>query len=216
MAISGVTNNTSTSGLTNTTPTVTKDEFLRLFVTQLKNQNPLSPMDSTGFTSQLAQFSSLEQLTNLNASMSNLIQYQNSIQNVMAIDMIGKSVEVSGNQVNLSGSAAINFALPGAAAKTTLSIYNSSGACVRKIELGQQSAGSVKYTWDGKNDAGATLPDGQYTFGVSAADAKGVAVPATTLMFGTVTGITFEDSTTYLVLNTGQKIKFGDIRRIGS
>ncbi|HEX7519746.1 MAG TPA: flagellar hook capping FlgD N-terminal domain-containing protein [Candidatus Deferrimicrobium sp.] len=82
--------------------TVTKDEFLKLFVTQLKYQDPLSPMDSTGFTTQLAQFSSLEQLTNLNDGMKSLLLSQNSLQNSLSANLIGKRVgfqvkDASGN-----------------------------------------------------------------------------------------------------------------------
>ena len=72
--------------------TVTKDEFLKLFVTQLKNQDPLNPMDSTGFTTQLAQFSSLEQLTNINGGITSLLASQNSLQNASAANLIGKQV----------------------------------------------------------------------------------------------------------------------------
>ena len=72
--------------------TVTKDEFLKLFVTQLKNQDPLNPMDSAGFTAQLAQFSSLEQLTNLNDGMKSLLLSQNSLQNALSANLIGKQV----------------------------------------------------------------------------------------------------------------------------
>lgn len=72
--------------------TVTKDEFLKLFVTQLKNQDPLNPMDSTGFTTQLAQFSSLEQLTNINGGITSLLAYQNSQQNASAANLIGRKV----------------------------------------------------------------------------------------------------------------------------
>jgi flagellar basal-body rod modification protein FlgD len=206
----------SSASSTSSSLTMGKNDFLKLFVTQLQNQNPLSPMDSANFTSQLAQFSSLEQLTNLNTSMSNLVDYQNSMQNVLAISLIGKTVQVAGNQAALSGTADINFNLPSATAKTTLSIFNSSGTCVRQVELGAESTGDVKYAWDGKNSQGVTLPNGQYTFSIAAADASGAAVTATTLMYGTVTGITFENSTTYLVLDNGQKVQFGSIRQIGS
>ena len=80
--------------------TVGKDEFLRLFVTQLKFQDPLSPMDSTGFTTQLAQFSSLEQLTNINGGITSLLAYQNSQQNASAANLIGKQVGFRGKDAN--------------------------------------------------------------------------------------------------------------------
>ncbi len=214
MSISTIASGTTSTDTSTTTQTLDKEDFLKLFITQLKNQNPLSPMDSTGFTSQLAQFSSLEQLTNLNSSMSSLVQYQNSLQNVMATSLIGKDVEAAGNQIVLSGTAGLNFTLPSATAKTTLSIYNSTGTCVRQVSLGAESAGNVSYTWDGKNNTGATQPDGQYTYTVTATDAKGASVTATTLMSGTVSGLAFESGTTYLVLNNGTKVTFSNITKI--
>ena len=76
-----------------------KDDFLQLFTTQLKAQNPLNPMDSTEFTTQLAQFSSLEQLTNINTQLGNLLLFQNSLQNTMTTGMIGKRVKLSNDEI---------------------------------------------------------------------------------------------------------------------
>ncbi|OIP35401.1 MAG: hypothetical protein AUK27_04450 [Deltaproteobacteria bacterium CG2_30_66_27] len=89
--------------------TVGKDEFLRLFVTQLKYQDPLSPMDSAGFTTQLAQFSSLEQLTNLNDGMKSLLLSQNSLQNAISADLIGKRVGFEGQDAG--GASAILYGM---------------------------------------------------------------------------------------------------------
>jgi flagellar basal-body rod modification protein FlgD len=95
------------SGATQAAPqsSVTKDEFLKLFVTQLKFQDPLNPMDSTGFTAQLAQFSSLEQLTNINDGMKSLLLSQNSLQNAMVTDLIGKRVGFKGGDATGNGGA---------------------------------------------------------------------------------------------------------------
>jgi len=80
--------------------TMGKEDFLRLFTTQLKAQDPLNPMDSTQFTAQLAQFSSLEQLTNINTSLANMVSSQYSLQNVMATGMIGKEVQLANDEVH--------------------------------------------------------------------------------------------------------------------
>jgi flagellar basal-body rod modification protein FlgD len=80
------------------TDVLSKDDFLKLFVTQLRYQNPLDPMNNTEFTSQLAQFSSLEQLQNMNTQMNNLLLSQNSLQNTMISNLIGKQVKISGNE----------------------------------------------------------------------------------------------------------------------
>jgi len=91
-ALSAATSNTSTAVQSDAANTVSKDEFLLLFVAQLKNQDPLSPMDSTGFTAQLAQFSSLEQLTAINGNTEAMIAYQASLQNAYAAGLVGKQV----------------------------------------------------------------------------------------------------------------------------
>jgi flagellar basal-body rod modification protein FlgD len=102
MDVSASNNATTTSNArqTATQKTVGKDEFLRLFVTQLKYQDPLSPMDSAGFTTQLAQFSSLEQLTNLNSGMNSLLLSQNSLQNALSANLIGKQVGYLGKDAS--------------------------------------------------------------------------------------------------------------------
>ncbi len=91
-ALSSATRNTSTAARSATENSVSKDEFLLLFVTQLRNQDPLAPMDSTGFTAQLAQFSSLEQLTAINDSMQSMVSSQASLQEAYAANLIGKQV----------------------------------------------------------------------------------------------------------------------------
>jgi len=194
--------------------TLTENDFLQLLITQLQNQDPLNPMDTSQFTSELAQFSSLEQLTNLNTAIGNLTTNENVTQNAIAAGLIGTNVEVSGNQVSLSGSANINFTLAGAAAQTNLSIYNASGQCVRQVALGAESAGNVTYAWDGTDGQGTTLPNGQYTFSVTAANASGASVSATTLTTGTVTGVTFQNNTTYLVLDNGSQVLLSSVQEI--
>jgi flagellar basal-body rod modification protein FlgD len=98
------------SGATQAAPqnSVTKDEFLKLFVTQLKYQDPLNPMDSAGFTSQLAQFSSLEQLTNINDGMTSLLGYQNSLQNAFIGNFVGKRIGFEGG-TSADGTAEMQY-----------------------------------------------------------------------------------------------------------
>lgn len=208
------TSGSSTAQTSSTTKTVDKNDFLKLFVTQLQYQNPLSPMDSTGFTSQLAQFSSLEQLTNINTAMSNLTAYQNSMQNTLAAGLIGKNVKVAGNQVSLNGTATVNYTLTAASAQTKISIYDSTGKIVRQADLGNMSAGAATYAWDGKDSLGKTLPDGAYTVAIEAVDTAGKPVPATTMTYGKVTGIIFENNATYLVVDGKLKVRPGDIQEI--
>jgi flagellar basal-body rod modification protein FlgD len=218
MDIAGTTAaNQSSSGTTgtgtaaNATATLGKNEFLSLLTIQLKNQDPLNPMDSTSFTAQLAQFSSLEQLTNLNSSITDLLSSQ---QAATSAGFIGKKVSVSGNTVQLSETANLHYSLAGNAAKTTLSIYDGTGALVRTVAGASQTAGDQTYTWDGKDQYGNVLAPGQYSFTVAAADSADKPVGAETLSVGTVTGVTFENNTALLTIDGRWKVRQGDIIQI--
>ena len=113
-----------------------KDAFLNLLVTQLQNQDPLNPTDSVEFTAQLAQFSSLEQLSNVNDNLEQLQNYQASINNSQAVSLIGKDITAKGNALQLKdgGPAGCNFSLDGSAAIVTISLYDSTGEFVMILE----------------------------------------------------------------------------------
>ncbi len=195
--------------------TLGKDDFLRLLTAQLKAQDPLNPMDSTGFTAQLAQFSSLEQLTNINTRLQNMAASQTSLQNTMAADLIGKKVRVAGNTVTLNGQASMNYSLSGNASKVTMSIFDANGALVKAANLGQQASGNNSYQWDGKDKNGNQLPTGgQYTFTVDAVDSSGQAVTATPLTAGTITSVAFDNNVTYLSIDGNTRVRLGDIQEI--
>ena len=178
-----------------------KDDFLKLLVEQLKNQDPLNPMESTEFTAQLAQFSSLEQLTTMNKNLDYLRLYQASINNAQAVNFIGKTVKASGNSINVKDGASnqMQFDLAGDAAEVNIHIYDSSDNLVKTINCGSLSSGEQSMEWDGTNDNGETVSDGTYTFEVSAADEGGESVGATTYMTVKVTGVTFRDGNAYLL-----------------
>lgn len=210
-----VSTGSSASSLTGSTEkTLGKEDFLKLLVAQLQNQDPLNPMESTEFTAQLAQFSSLEQLVNISSQMKNLLLYQNSLQNTMAVNLIGKDVVFSGGTVNLQGTADISYNLGSDASSVSISVYDSDGNMVRKISLGETSAGDNSYTWDGKDSNGNKLSDGEYSIEVSAVDSSGNTVTASTKSEGTVTGITYNNGVTYLVIDGKTKIQLGDITEI--
>jgi flagellar basal-body rod modification protein FlgD len=216
MDIAGTTSATQALTQAQTTnKTLGKEEFLKLFVTQLKAQDPLNPMDSTGFTSQLAQFSSLEQLTNISSGITNLMSFQSSLQNTMTTSLIGKKVKVDGNVVNLNGQADLRYGLAANAAKVSVSIFDMNGTLVRQQDIAGQTGGERVYTWDGRNQNGAAAPAGQYLFRVDAVDSAGQSITASPLAYGTVTGVAYENNMTYLNLDNGMRVQLGDIREIG-
>jgi len=194
--------------------TLGKDDFLKLFTTQLRFQDPLNPLDSTDFTAQLAQFSSLEQLFNMNASLQDILTYQGSLNNAMAVGLIGRVVKVDGDSFTLAGTADLEYALADDAASVTITIQDEEGNVVATIDAGAQQAGEQSFCWDGTGDDGLHLPDGDYTFSVTAVDGNGENVEVETSVTGTVTGITFDSGVTYLVLDNGMQVSLGEIMEV--
>lgn len=178
-----------------------KDAFLNLLVTQLRHQDPLSPMESTQFTAQLAQFSSLEQLGNINSNLGILQLYQSSINNSQAVGFIGKTVKSLGETVCLAEDvpAEIHFELADEASDVCIHIYDSTGDFVKTIECGSLNSGDQSIEWDGTDDEGNELPAGSYTYEVMAEDADGGTVAVMTFMINKVSGVTFKDGITYLL-----------------
>lgn len=205
--ISGLTSSTTSSSTKSTTSTALgQDEFMTMLLAELKNQDPLNPMEGKDFAAQLAQFSSLQQLSNLNTTMSTLPTYLQAFSNAQMAGIIGDEAVASGDTITVSGSSTdISFNLPSDIASGTLKIYNSSGSQVGSADLGSLSSGINTITWDT-----SSVNSGDYTFTISAADKSGNAVTATTLVSGTVTGVTFKDNTAYLTIN-GQEVAFSNV-----
>jgi flagellar basal-body rod modification protein FlgD len=213
-----VTSTTSTSSSTKSS-VLGKDDFLKLLITEMKNQNPLSPMDGTEYAAQLAQFSSLEQLSNINTALtdsvsSNQLMTQ-AISNSLATTMIGKTVKASGNSVGItgSGSVTLGYTLANSATTVTTQIYDSAGVLVRTLRTSNAAAGNGSVTWDGENDDGSQMPAGTYTFKVSAVDSEGDAVKASTYVTGKISSVRFTSSGTAFVVD-GMEIPLSDILEI--
>jgi flagellar basal-body rod modification protein FlgD len=194
-----------------------KDDFLNLLITQLQNQDPLNPTDSTEFTAQLAQFSSLEQLGNVNENLMELKQFQAATNNSQAVALIGKAITAAGNSILLSddGPVPCNFHLADDAAVVMATIYDGTGKYVTSFEGQNVPAGQQSLFWDGRDDQGNRVADGPYTFEILAADAKGRDVGATTYFSGLVDRVTFEDNTSYLI-SGAQKVALADVIEVAA
>jgi len=177
------------------------DTFLKLLTTQLKNQDPLKPMDTNEFTSQLVQFSSVEQAIQTNKNLENLILMQKAAVTSNAASYIGREVSAISDTNNLvNGSATWNYALDGTAATTTLNITNAQGVLVYSA-AGETAQGSHSFVWDGKDKNGNQLADGVYTMSVKAVDADDNTITPAVGITGTVSGITLSDDEPYLAIN---------------
>ena len=156
-----------------------KGDFLNLLVTQLRYQNPLGPVKDTDFVAQLAQFSSFEQLSNINTSLDNSTQLNyvlsQTIANTMATTLIGKEVVAAGNQIahKYDSDDTLRYNLSDNAAIVEIKIYDEKGALVRTISGENLDKGMNSMTWDGKDDTGANVAAGDYTYAVTAKDENG-------------------------------------------
>jgi flagellar basal-body rod modification protein FlgD len=181
-------------------------------VAQLKNQDPLKPDDPTAFTAQLAQFSSLEQLTNLNKTMEGLTTAQTNSERFSALGLIGKDVSYNGNTINLEGKPIdIGYQLDGTASSVTLSIQDTNGNTVHTIQAGatELGAGNHFITWNGTDQNGKPVANGKYTIVLQASAAsKDTSIAAAPLVRSVVTGV---DLTTGIITTRDGEVLFKNI-----
>lgn len=175
------------------------DTFLQLLTTQLRNQNPLDPLDTNAFTQQLVQFSSVEQQLKTNEFLSALVQANTNSVQTNAVSYIGKTVAAEGVRAELvSGRAVWNFSLEDAA-DVSVTIKDKAGNVVY-TEKGPLQAGTGQFTWNGKTSTGSKAPDGTYSISMTGINAEGKTVPITTDFTGVVTGVDFTGSEPVLLI----------------
>ena len=181
-----------------------KDDFLKLLTTQLQNQDPLNPITNEDFIAQTAQFSSLEQLQNMNSTLQQLLAQSGGNGVTASAPLLGRTVSVNGSAVPLDGSqpATLAFRLSSGASTVALQILNASGTAVRTISLGAQGAGSYQVAFDGMNDQGQRLTPGSYTYKVVTLDQYGSAVPGASTGGGQVTGISMDNGQVMLLVGS--------------
>lgn len=227
--MASVTNNTATSatdifasingssGSKATSTSATADmenRFLTLLMSQIKNQDPLNPMDNAAVTTQLAQLNTVSGIEKLNTTLSQLLSGYNEAQGLQAAGIIGKNVMVAGNILPLANNKAFGGALlESAADAVSLTIKNSAGKVVQTESLGAKEAGSFYFSWDGKDADGNTLAEGNYTFSVEAT-ASGKKVAATAMQIGTVSAVVRSNSGFVLDLGTLGDVAFKDVQQI--
>ncbi len=192
-----------------------KDDFLKLLMAQLQNQDPTAPQDNTQMIAQLAQFSSLEAAQGTNSRLDTLLMAEVNKSQTDYVNFIGKDVEYRTDSLDhTQGLADVSqVTLAGPATKFTATIQDGSGNVVRTLDLGSQSAGQVQVVWDGNNAAGTPQPSGTYTVKITATDAAGAAVAADLHAKGPITGVTYINGVPKLSVN-GTQIKMSDITSI--
>ncbi|AAR33749.1 flagellar hook assembly protein FlgD [Geobacter sulfurreducens] len=209
----GVTNDTAAAAAAMKKSTgMNKDDFLKLFVTQLQNQDPLNPQDSTEFIGQLAQLTQVEQAYNTNSNLSNLLNLVNGATSLSAVSFIGKEITASGDLIKLTSGTqpTLGYRLPATAQKVTIKIMDDTDTVVRTLTLGGTQAGDGSITWDGKDEKGNALPDGRYTFSVTGTNAEGKDFDGAPLLLGRAEGVMLEGEEPYITIG-GINVPLGNI-----
>jgi len=179
----------ASNGSSGNAATEAADRFLTLLVSQLKNQDPLNPMDNAQITTQLTQISTVSGINRLNDTVAALAASFGANQSLQAASLVGHDVLAPGDKLQLAGGKGQGgFSLAQDADQVLITINDASGRAVRKIDLGSQAAGTQAFAWDGQTDAGPAAPDGMYSFAVTAT-ANGKQLAVDTLMSGHVDGV---------------------------
>ena len=216
MAITPINNSSAASQSTGTASSVkaTKDDFLKLLVTQMKYQDPMNTMDNAQMTSQIAQLNTVEGINQLNATVTSLQASLMATQSMQATSLIGKTILADGKSFSLlNGSANLSMKLEGAAESVVVDVINASGRIIKSTDLGANAAGIKSFTWDGSTNEGGIAPNGQYTFQVSAKKLN-QAVAVTPLTQATVGGVELTSTGPQLSLNNGTNIAMSTVRGV--
>lgn len=193
-----------------------KDAFMKLLLTQMKNQDPTNPLKSHEMAAQLAQFTSLEKLTNIDSGIEKLHTSESPTQNFEALSFIGKTVVTDSSRV-LRGSVNemhdLNFKLAGDAMKAEIKVKDSEGNVVRNLSMNDPKSGKNTFTWNGVMDDGTPAPQGEYSFEVSAKSSNGSKIHVETRTEGIVTGVNFTARGPQVMVGK-QAIELSDIKTI--
>lgn len=196
-------------------PEAIQERFMTLLVAQLKNQDPMAPMDNAQVTSQMAQLNTVTGINKLNDSMSSMASSFTATQTAQAVTMLGRTILTEGDDLALAnGQATGSVEFKQSADTVKISILNSKGETVRTLDMGPQSKGTAEFTWDGKGDSGSTLPAGNYTFKVDAI-AAGQAAEVVPLSKAVVQGVRNAGAEgTKLLTNLGTEVAFSNIKQV--
>jgi flagellar basal-body rod modification protein FlgD len=188
-----------------------QDQFLKLLITQMRNQDPLNPMDNAQMTTQMAQMSSLQGIEKLNTTLESLAASLTGNQAVQAATLVGHDVMVPGNQLQLAGGHGTGgVALAQAADQVQVTITDASGTVVHHASLGAQPQGIVQIDWDGMTDGGSAAAAGPYQFTVTAT-AQGQAIGTQALTIGHVHGVTAGSGGTSLDLGAQGSVSLSQV-----
>lgn len=195
----------------------TQDQFLTLLVTQLRNQDPLNPMDNEGITSQLAQLSTVSGIEKLNQTVLALTGQLDVSQSMQASNLIGRNVLVPGEAIKLGETGVatpFGIDLMSDAASVKVEILDAAGNPARTYEMGPQNVDVISMQWDGLTDGGSQAAAGKYTLKVTALDAAGSAVAAEALQYGQVQSVAYSAEGMKMDLGLTGRYVLTDLRKV--
>lgn len=198
---------------------VDKDGFFKLLIAQMQYQDPFNPMESGEMMSQMAQFSTLEQLQNINGNLTSSLQwdllFNQTINNTMATSLIGREVEAIGQELSLTktGTTSMRYDLSSFAREVSIEVTDVNGDVVFTEFKKDLDTGSHDWVWNGENAEGKRLPPGTYSVSITAKDLSGDPVSVQSFRIGIVESIEYSSGQAFLIVN-GQRIPLGDIQRI--
>lgn len=193
-----------------------KDAFFKLMLTQLKNQDPMNPLKNHEMAAQLAQFSTLEQMSNMNSTLTKIEGKNSQPENFQALNLIGKTVAGDSSKVvrtQFDKSHDFNFNLPQDVSEATIKVINGKGDLVRQYKMNTLKAGANKVTWNGQSDDGVNQKAGEYQFQIEAKDRGGQKLSVKTEFQGQISGLSFSPEGPVLQVGS-QTIKMRDVRQI--
>ncbi len=197
-------------------PNLDKDAFFKLMLTQLKNQDPMNPLKNHEMAAQLAQFSTLEQMSNMNSTLNKIEGKNSEPQNFQALNLIGKTVAGDSSKVTrtqFDKTHDFNFDVPQDLNEAAIKVTNAKGETIREYKMNNLKAGANKIAWNGQNDAGDNQPPGDYQFKIEATNKAGQKVNVKTDFEGQISGISFSAEGPVLQVGS-QSLKMRDVRQI--
>lgn len=207
--------NTNTKKKDDNSPEAIQERFMSLLVAQLKNQDPLAPMDNAQITSQMAQLNTVTGIQNLNSTMQGMAAALQSNQTLQSTAMLGRAVLTEGNDVRLvEGVASGSVDLAQTVDTLKVNIMNSRGELIRSLDMGSQPKGVHEFSWDGLDAEGNPMSDGLYKFEIEA-KAAGQNAAFTPLSLAVVVGLrNMDGGIPKLLTSNGEEIAFADIKQV--
>ena len=193
-----------------------RDVFMKLFVAQLQNQDPLDPTDSREFITQLSQLTSVDQLVQIGSKVRALEVATIAQSNAQAANLVGKRVVATGDNLHLgeSGGASAGFRLPSRASEVSIAIHSSSGELIKNIEAVNLMPGIHSLHWDGSDSSGRPVPPGRYRLQVLARDSDGNPMEVSTEIIGRVSAVAYDNGYPELMVGNS-RVLLGDVTSIG-